>query len=637
MPIIELELPDGRIAELEVDEGVSEQEILKFAEEQYKAGAFGVSPDVMTKSQNQPRSAEGRDLLDVLGGYGETALTMGTGAIAEPVAGLAAMATMPFGADPAKIVEGVREGMTYQPRTEAGQAYLQNVGETLAPVGEALMDASQYLGDKTFDLTGSPLLSTAAYSAPTAILELLGLKGIQRLKSPVKLKTRDVAGNWKATPELENMLRDRGLIFDQLDPNAKAAIPEILDPKILGQTTKSKTQPAFVEQIKAGGRENALAPYVLEAGKATADPLAQAAIKQGFDEGLVQAIKTTTPATRFNMLRMLGQMERIKTNQSAAGLSRPIDVVGNSLAARIKFLDAQRQKDVARLNTLARTELKGVQVNAAKVVDDLAARLAEKYEVRLFDEFGNPNPDFTRSYLSKNTAAQKALREAIDILKEYDSVDAADAHRVKKVFDELVDYKKSSNVGQMTKAEQDIFKTVRKSLNQIVRDSSPEYAQVNDRLTRTLEAFDNLQQAAGKKTNLFDDTAGQQLGQESRKLLTNYNSRIPLSNAMKEIDDLVASYGGEFSDNLYDQVMFASNIDDMFGAAARDSFKGTMQNSLKGSPILGGTLTAGVYGGPKGAATQAAVNVVKSGYDKMRGVNQDEAFKAMRALLRGKY
>jgi hypothetical protein len=112
----------------------------------------------------------------------EPALTMATGAIAEPVSGLVGMTALPFGVDAAtNTINKVQNAMTYQPRTEAGQEGLQAVGETLAPVGEAIQGAETYLGDTAYNLTGSPAIAAGAASLPTMGMELLGLKGARAI------------------------------------------------------------------------------------------------------------------------------------------------------------------------------------------------------------------------------------------------------------------------------------------------------------------------------------------------------------------------------------------------------------------------------------------------------------------------
>ena len=63
-----------------------------------------------------------KDMRDNGYGLAEIAAQLGTSAIAEPVAGFAAMY------DPAHGADAIREGMTYQPRTQEAQEYSQSVG-----------------------------------------------------------------------------------------------------------------------------------------------------------------------------------------------------------------------------------------------------------------------------------------------------------------------------------------------------------------------------------------------------------------------------------------------------------------------------------------------------------------------------
>lgn len=117
-------------------------------------------------------------LSDQALGVAETAGTVLSGIAAEPIAGIAGIAQSinPFADEGAgaEAVEATREALTYQPRTDTGIEYLKNVGETLQPVGEAIEGAEKYLGDKAYDITGSPAAAAAATAIPTALGELVG-------------------------------------------------------------------------------------------------------------------------------------------------------------------------------------------------------------------------------------------------------------------------------------------------------------------------------------------------------------------------------------------------------------------------------------------------------------------------------
>ena len=116
-----------------------------------------------------------RDFLIDVGrnayGLGENVASLGSAAIAEPVAGYAAMF------DPVNGAAAIREGMTYQPRTEAGRMYQQGaaqaVGKAVKPV-MPVVDTWQ----KGVDIAGrySPTLGALMQTAPTALGVALGAK-----------------------------------------------------------------------------------------------------------------------------------------------------------------------------------------------------------------------------------------------------------------------------------------------------------------------------------------------------------------------------------------------------------------------------------------------------------------------------
>lgn len=164
-------------------------------------------------------------------GVVEPALTLATGAIAEPIAGLAGLAVTPFAGAEAgtRAIEATREALTFQPRTQTGQELLGGLGEALRPVGEALTGAETFLGDAIFKATESPALAAIAASLPTAILETIGLKGggliakstqkVQPSKKAVRNSLVEVA---PAAEDLKNVSRQ---IYTELDQSGVAIKP----------------------------------------------------------------------------------------------------------------------------------------------------------------------------------------------------------------------------------------------------------------------------------------------------------------------------------------------------------------------------------------------------------------------------
>lgn len=108
----------------------------------------------------------------------ETGASLASGIIAEPVAGVAGIAKAITSGpeEAAKSIEGIREGLTFEPKSEVGLQQMNAIGQVLEPVGKAFKASEKFLGDKTFEITGSPALAAAAASIPTALTEAVGFK-----------------------------------------------------------------------------------------------------------------------------------------------------------------------------------------------------------------------------------------------------------------------------------------------------------------------------------------------------------------------------------------------------------------------------------------------------------------------------
>ena len=165
-----------------------------------------------------------KDMRDNGYGLAEIAAQLGTSAIAEPVAGFAAMY------DPANGAQAIREGMTYTPRTEAGQMYQQGAARTLGAIAQPAMpviDAWQ----RGVDVAGrySPAAGAALQTVPTALGALMGYK-------PAMQQGRQVSNSL-------------GAMQQRMIANANA--PRTLNAGYMGQRGAVGTQRPLTEFEKA--------------------------------------------------------------------------------------------------------------------------------------------------------------------------------------------------------------------------------------------------------------------------------------------------------------------------------------------------------------------------------------------------
>lgn len=198
MPVATIKTPEGKVIKIQVPEGATQEQILQFVSTQ-DLSKFqprqGMVENTSAEVQNAPVANQQQETLldDVVGGA-ELALSVGSGLIAEPIAGLTALAASinPFNppGTAANRVEQVREMLTYTPRTKSGSHALVELSETLEPIGTFFENLTQQAGDIGFESTDSPLVASLTSAIPTAIGEMLGAGvGRRAAMSTPKIKT----------------------------------------------------------------------------------------------------------------------------------------------------------------------------------------------------------------------------------------------------------------------------------------------------------------------------------------------------------------------------------------------------------------------------------------------------------------
>jgi hypothetical protein len=594
-----------------------------------------IDPNILAQAQQRDPSLIPAPEIGVRT-FVDPALTLATGAIAEPVAGVigAATAALPFTAEGsgAGVADIVREKLTFQPTTAQGQAGLRAVGGVAEKVVGALDAVNQFgrdigvpevllrpAADVAFE-QGGPLAGAVVAAIPTAILEFLGLRGLQTLRPGSKLLKPD----GRPTKLLENKLDKQGLVFDNLSPEAKATIPEVAPKRLIpgGREVAGPSENILVEQIKSGAKDNALAGLKVVKDQVVPDKAGLEAIRQGFDDGFVQAVKTASPESKSGMKQMLDITQRISKNRRLALDIRPTDVVGNSLSKRITFIRDKATQARKELNNIATTQLRGQSVDGAPVVTKLQESLAN-LDIELIDGPGGiPEPVFRGSLISKDKAAQRAIRNVIDLMAEGVKPDALRFHKLKRQLDNMIDFNKKSAAG-LSDAGRNVLKDIRSSLNESVRAVNPDYARVNDVLSSSLTALDDFQKVAGSSIDIFGEGSAKAIGQDMRGLMSNRKSRVRLENNVNQINQVASDLGGVFGDDIKDLALFANSIEDRFGAVAQTSFKGEIESAI----------TRAGQQGAKATAAEAVIGAVAKGAEKLRGINDLNAFRAMSDIL----
>lgn len=178
MAVYQIQAPDGNTYKVQGPDGATQADVQAEVLRQNPAAA---TPKAAAPAA--PKKSAVDNLLDtaknVYGSFLEPAATIASGAVAAPVAGIAGLGQMANNAlgigpnkDPADVVGATQSALTYQPRTEAGQAATSLAG---AP-GSALGSLADKAGQGAASATRSPLYGALTNAAIQAAPMALGTK-----------------------------------------------------------------------------------------------------------------------------------------------------------------------------------------------------------------------------------------------------------------------------------------------------------------------------------------------------------------------------------------------------------------------------------------------------------------------------
>lgn len=518
---------------------------------------------------------------------GEPALTIATGILAEPLAGLAGIgALLPGGRTPTEAIEQTREALTFQPRTSLGQKGLEAVGTVFEPIGEAFKFAEEKLGGAGAAIAG-PVGGAIGATIPTAIGSLIGVRAVPKTSA------------------------------------LKAPSPENIKIAELIQKGSADISTAKFKAVEGIAAQQTVLQKALNIGapKIVKDKAAISAIKQGFDEGVIAAIKGSAKQDKQSMLSMLGILEKGKKNAAFAVTNRPTDIVGNALLKRLNIVRGANKLAGSSLEKVAKS-LKGKEVDSIQAVNNFNEALDNIGVSLSRNSKGVVTPRFKGSDIEGLAGPEAAIKRVVKRMAGSKAPDAFELHRLKKFIDEQVSFGKTAE--GLTGKTENILKSLRRDLDGVLDKNFPAYDKVNTKYADTISAIDAFQKAAGKSINLSVDSSNKAIGTVMRRIMGNTQSRLNLLDSIDEIERAAKKYGGKNvpKDDLLSLILFADELDSVFGATARTSFKGQIDQAIKA--------------GAKGVTspTEAGLSVAGKIAEKVGGVSEQKAITAIRELLK---
>jgi len=353
------------------------------------------------------------------------------------------------------------------------------------------------------------------------------------------------------------------------------------------------------------------------------DNQAADAIKQGWKDGTIASIKAASDTDRQAMTKMLNIFKMGEKSEKFRATNRAADILGDTVESRIKYITGANKEAGTAINQVANTQLRGQKVDfdpaINSFIDDLGA-LGVKVEL---DANGVAKANLQGSDIQGDRQAQRVLNSVLERLSATNVPDAFGLHTAKRFIDTQVDYGKRSLANPLTAQAERTLKTLRKNLNETLGESFPDYKAANTKYSDTISALDDLQKSAGTQINFDSPNAEKALGVAMRKLTSNYGTRANLIDALDKANQTATKYGMKIDDDVINQLIFVNELDRMFGAAAQTSLKGQVAEAMQTGVDIA-----------RGNVASRAFDLLAQKAENLRGVNKENAVKAMEELLK---
>ncbi len=470
----------------------------------------------------------------------------------------------------ARQEEVVSQAM-YQPRTEAGQEYMQEIGDAIGPL-EAL----------------EPLMPAMAGMMPN-----------------VARAARADAGGAGVTRNLDGPTKSEM----EMGRRVEAA-------RTGGQS------------LPAGERLSVGAAYADDVAPGIAmDQPALTVANRFVDDATARMYRDASPETRQEMINMLNVAESVADRPGV--FKMPREVIGDTIAARSAMLGNVRQRYAGRIQDVV-SEMGDQKVETGALqgsFDDILG----KYKITRNDD-GSFNLDGSRIADAEANNALKDIYKRMDGRFE-NGATFEQLHVDKQWLQDMANYNPGMTGGsaQLNKAIKDMAGAVNDTLRLDGDGNLNDYAKANDAYASTVRPFESIAKLTGDKNVNFDDPKQvSELARKSRGLTNNTKQGVDLNYAMEDVGKLIgdaaergvispeeiAAIGFDpktmtFKSDINEMAHFASSIDALYPNMKPTSMSGILDQSSQST--VDGLLNMGADGmvGNKLGMGRNAKNIVE--------------------------
>lgn len=488
----------------------------------------------------------------------ETAFSILSSVVAEPAAGFSGLVVGVTDRDlnaAVNAIENTRTALSFQPRTQSGQQQLQAVGDFLGPVGQVLENASASLGDFAYRTFDSPAAAAAFYSLPTIGLELLGLKGARTASrtTPSALRTRQA---------------QRTLLNDPL-----------------GRYSGN------VADVRLN-----------RAGSVVPDRAGEQLLDLGMRRNDVAVITNSSPETQQIMLRMLDSFETGQTNNVAALTSKMSSEIGTAVTRRLAALQGRRRNLGSQLDNFVSSNMRGQQVSIQTPMGDFLQDLANDFDLKpVLSSNGRVSlRGMDEGVLGTRSMSgvRSIINDTLDLLNHRSSgglVDAADAHKLKKALDEMLDAQRASEAGLSSRTHARLLE-LRRGINSALGESFEGYRNINTELSSVIETMSPFDRYRGVGQTWDDAKISDIVGASLRNLGGDSASSASIRADIARMEQNLRDLGIRFNDDPTALITFKDAVENYFSLSLEDIARqeGTLQSATTSRVLdAGASLSVG--------------------------------------------
>lgn len=536
---------------------------------------WGDSSQLTPEQMDQARLERVARIPEITGSMGNLSKNLG---FLQAVGGMTAFDPDEFGkiltkADPAIGVATTPEGERIAVNNQTGQAFSIN------KLGPSLMDAVQF-GGAVAAFTPAGRGGSIAAQALGGMATQAAIEGGQAAIggefNPSDVALAGVApvainATGKAIGAGIKKIRGGDQYIDDLAAGRPVLPSDASVPQLAGLPAKETAKRADIRNAIRQGSVESVGWSVDDLGRIVPDATQRELVRKGVTDKALVTLRDMSSADKKIALEMLGKAENNVKKMPGAEFDLPSNIIGRQGMKRFDVIVDAQKKASRDIGAAVKTNLSKKPVDISPEFDDFIDQL----EGLRIDVFAKGGPNFSESLI--NSSNVTPIRNVLNRVKaNYD--DAAELHEIKQYITNQINYSKPNTKPLDSRAE-NALKAFRAKINQRLRDMSKPYAEANDRFAKAASTIKPFTDVMGKQFDPESDRVADYVGQELRKVLSNYRTSNNLVTAIKNLDEVAAEFGGKFDDSILDQVVLNSELERMFGSFKPNSAQGIAEKA----------------------------------------------------------